>query len=135
VDNQLYCFINPFQRLFAGVSPRICAFEGRTVCRECRPAVFELIFLDNHFEHVAFQGLIAPELRIAPSACRSKGCQSRFTMDSQVAACFSRRFRVKTVCLFGRSNTPLFMTTWAQVYYPWGQRLWPLSTLAAALPV
>jgi lactate permease len=24
---------------------------------------------------------------------------------------------------------------WTQVYYPWGQKLWPLSTLAAALPV
>src|SRR5512141_753745 len=24
---------------------------------------------------------------------------------------------------------------WTQVYYPWGQNLWPLSTLAAALPV
>jgi len=26
-------------------------------------------------------------------------------------------------------------TQWTQVYYPWGQSLWPLSTLAAALPV
>jgi len=25
--------------------------------------------------------------------------------------------------------------TWTQVYYPWGQWLWPLSTLAAAFPV
>jgi lactate permease len=25
--------------------------------------------------------------------------------------------------------------TWTQVYYPWGQGLWPLSTLAAAFPV
>ena len=26
-------------------------------------------------------------------------------------------------------------TPWTQVYYPWGPALWPLSTLAAALPV
>lgn len=27
------------------------------------------------------------------------------------------------------------MPAWTQVYFPWGERLWPLSTLVAALPV
>jgi lactate permease len=27
------------------------------------------------------------------------------------------------------------MTTWTQVYFPWGEAMWPLSTLVAAIPV
>ena len=58
VQNELHRFANPLQGFFPSIAPSVSAFERRTGCRETGPPVVKLIFLDDNFKNVAFQGVL-----------------------------------------------------------------------------